>query len=84
MNDILDKYYYARKHSDGPGAWCVLGPNGFEMSVPGLDKSVAYVISRVLSGEFGDAIEMLQSLKRCCEFDSGLKVPSENTHSHDY
>ena len=60
----MDDYYYARKHDDGPGAWCVRGPNGFEMTIPGLDKSVAYVIGKVLSGQFTDAREMLQSLER--------------------
>jgi hypothetical protein len=59
----LDAYYYARDHEAGPGAWCVRGPDGFKMTVPGLDKSAAYVIAKVLSGEYGDAAAMLDGLR---------------------
>jgi hypothetical protein len=63
INDFVDEYTYARKHSDGPGAWQVIGPNGFAMSVPGLDKCAAYAIGKILNGDFDDAIRMLQSIR---------------------
>jgi len=62
MTDDLDPYYYARDHDAGPGAWCVCGPNGFQFTVPGLDKCVAYVIGKVLSGKYTDAQFMLTTL----------------------
>lgn len=58
----LDAYHYARDHDAGPGAWCVYGPSGFKMTKPRLQKSEAYVIGKVLSGRYGDAIRMLQTL----------------------
>lgn len=59
----VDAYYYARDHENGAGAWCVRGPDGFEMKVPSIDKCQAYVIGKVLSGRYGDAIEMLRTLQ---------------------
>jgi hypothetical protein len=55
-----DPYYYSR----GEGAWAVRGPNGFHLEPPGLDKSVAYVIAKLLSGQLGEALAMLRDLPR--------------------
>lgn len=57
-----DPYTYARDHDRGPGQWCVIGPNDWKMHAPDLDKCRAYSIGKILSGEYGDAISMLQSL----------------------
>lgn len=59
----LDPYHYARDHAAGPGAWCVYGPNGFKMTTPNLDKSVAYIIGKLLSGQYEDAARMLNDIK---------------------
>jgi hypothetical protein len=57
-----DAYYYARNHDAGPGQWCVRGPNGFQMYLPDLDKNVAYIIGKLLSGNWNDARRMLDDL----------------------
>ena len=49
-----DPYHYARDHDRGPGAWCVLGPNGFRYYRENLQKSEAYVIGKILSGSKED------------------------------
>lgn len=56
---MTDPYHYARDHDQGPGAWCVYGPIGFKMTVPNLDKSTAYIIGKLLSGQNKEAAEML-------------------------
>lgn len=58
---MMDDYYYARDHDLGPGAWCVRGPNGFHMTIQNLDKGVAYVIGKMLSGKYSDAKKMLDA-----------------------
>lgn len=60
----LDPYYYARDHEQGPGSWCVRGPNKFEFTIPKLDKGIAYIIGKLLSGKWEDAKSMLDSLVR--------------------
>jgi hypothetical protein len=62
-----DPYFYARHHDSGPGAWCVRGPNDFEMRVPKLDKSIAYIIGKLLSGRWVEAKQMLDTW---CRFDA--------------
>jgi hypothetical protein len=62
----LDPYTYARHHASGPGAWCVIGPDDFEMVVPKLDKNVAYAIGKLLSGRVEDAKRMIDPLARVC------------------
>lgn len=62
MREAPDPYYYSRDHDKGPGMWCVRGPDGFEMTVPGLDKSVAYIIGKLLSGKLEEADQMLHDL----------------------
>jgi hypothetical protein len=53
-----DPYWYAREH-DGSG-WSVRGPDGFEIKVlAGMDKNVAYVIAKLLSGKYDDADALL-------------------------
>lgn len=57
---MIDPYYYAREH-DGSG-WSVRGPDNFclKLSVEHpLDKSVAYVIAKILSGDLVSALAML-------------------------
>jgi hypothetical protein len=56
----VDPYYYARDHDRGPGAWCIRGPNGFQIDAP--DKSVAYIIGKLLSGRYADAKSLLDSI----------------------
>jgi hypothetical protein len=58
----LDPYYYAREH-DGSG-WSVRGPEGFVFKKTDgpLDKSVAYIIAKLLSDKFNDAFAMLRDL----------------------
>jgi hypothetical protein len=62
MSEKLDPYYYAREH-DGSG-WSVRGPNGFviKLTEGALDKSIAYIIAKLLSGELADALAMLRDL----------------------
>lgn len=43
-------YYSSRDHSRGAGAWCVRGPNGYELSSPGLERTVSIIIASLLSG----------------------------------
>lgn len=60
---MAESYYYCREH-DGSG-WSVRGPDGFELKMPPsqpLDKSVAYIISRLLNGNYHDASLMLVGL----------------------
>jgi len=62
MSEKLDPYYYAREH-DGSG-WSVRGPNGFVIKLieGALDKNIAYIIAKLLSGELTDALAMLRDL----------------------
>jgi len=62
MSDDLDPYYYSRDHDAGPGCWCVRGPDGFRLVVPGLDKTVAAIIGKLLSERFADALPMVEVL----------------------
>jgi hypothetical protein len=62
MTDPLDPYFYARHD----GRWVVCGPapdrniyGEVVLDVPALDKSVAYIIAKLLSGQFRDADRML-------------------------
>jgi hypothetical protein len=57
---LLDPYYYCREH-DGSG-WSVRGPDGFVIKTSTdkpLDKSVAYIIAKLLSGDLVSALFML-------------------------
>lgn len=56
----LDPYYYARDHDAGPGAWCVRGPKGFEVSVG--DKNIAYIVGKLLSGKTDEAVSMAKDM----------------------
>jgi hypothetical protein len=59
----LDPYYYAREH-DGSG-WSVRGPNGFALKMPPdqpLDKNIAFIIAKLLSGKLGPAESLLRDL----------------------
>lgn len=61
-DQALDPYWYAREH-DGSG-WSVRGPDGFVIKKPDgpLDKNVAYIIAKMLSGKFADALDLLRDL----------------------
>lgn len=60
----LDPYHYARDHAAGPGRWCVMGPGGFKMTIPGLDKNQAYLIGKLLSRRYVDALRLLAGVVR--------------------
>jgi hypothetical protein len=62
IKDFLDPYHYARDHDAGPGMWCVYGPGDFKMTVPGLQKSVAFIIGKLLSKDYAAAKQMLDDL----------------------
>lgn len=63
MPETLDPYWYAREH-DGSG-WSVRGPDGFALKMPPdrpLDKNIAFVIAKLLSGKITDADMLLHDL----------------------
>jgi hypothetical protein len=66
-------YYCARYHNAGPGAWCVRGPDGFEMAVSNLDRSIGIVIANLLSGQF-DAAKA--KLDEWCAFKTLERAPA--------
>jgi hypothetical protein len=68
----VDEYSYARDHNAGPGAWCVIGPDGFKMVAPQLDKSVAFIIGKLLSRDYAAAKGMLDDLARNRQAGSGV------------
>jgi hypothetical protein len=60
-DQALDPYYYARDHERG--GWCVRGPDGFDLTVPGgLDKNDAYIIGKVLSGRYAEAADLARAM----------------------
>lgn len=48
----MDKYYYSRDHEQGPGSWCIRGPDGFKCTIPNLDKGQAFLVGKILSGKY--------------------------------
>lgn len=62
-----DRYYFARDHAAGPGAWCVRGPGGYFCSVG--DKNVAYAIAKLLSGKLDEAASMAVDICKIAEMD---------------
>lgn len=67
MEEKLDAYWYAREH-DGSG-WSVRGPDNFclKLSVEHpLDKSEAYIIAKILSGDLTSALVMLTDYAKLC------------------
>lgn len=53
---------YFRNRDDDTGAWCVRGPDGFKLTMPGMTKEEAFIIGKVLSRRYGEATGMLQHL----------------------
>jgi hypothetical protein len=58
----MNPYYYARDDHNGRRAWFVRGPDHFEMTIPDLDKNIACIIAKLLSGEWRTAKEHLDSI----------------------
>lgn len=52
----VDPFTYARDHQRGPGAWCVIGPDGFKVVCD--DKGCAYMLGKLLSGRVDEAVKM--------------------------
>lgn len=75
----LDPFSYARDHAGGPGAWCVVGPNGFK--VPVGEKSVAYMVGKLLSGKTEEAERMAKNLAAYAESRPATSITYEGDNS---
>jgi len=82
MMSELDPYYYARDHAQGPGAWCVCGPNGFKITAPGMSKGDAYVIGKILSGRHAEAAHLL-AIEIICRGMAALPEPIGRLGPHN-
>ena len=60
--DEPDSHYYAKDYATG--AWCVRGDDGLYLSVSNMDKNIAYIIGKLLSGKLEDAKSLLDSCVR--------------------